>query len=118
QAEKSSATTVHELIAAGYLPASFSQRFDGSQIVENDGVFSDSLRGARGSFLPITDTPLDEVSGEELAFYKQLERDWRGRQLDPLVVTLRHEPGPEPGIERLHLDARLALLDREKYKVI
>lgn len=118
KAEGSDAITAEELVAAGLLPRDFGARADGSTIVESPQGFSDSLRGARGSFLPITDTPMSGVSIEEAEIYEQLTNAWRGRQLDPLMVAVRHEPGEAPGVERIHIDAKAALLDREKYRVL
>lgn len=116
EAEGIAASSADDLVAAGLLPRDFGQRADGSTITETPEGFSDSLRGARGSFLPITDVPMTAVSMDEAAAYEKLASDWRGRQLDPLVVAIRHEP--LDGVERLHVDARAALLDRQKYKVI
>jgi len=49
---------VDSLIAAGLLPKDFGQRPDDSQIVMTDAGMTDSLRGPRGNFLPITDVPI------------------------------------------------------------
>lgn len=118
KAEGITATAPEELIAEGLLPKDFGARADGSTIVESPSGFSDSLRGARGSFLPITDTPIAGVSTDEAEIYEKLTNEWRGRQLDPLMVAVRHEHGEAPGVERLHIDAKAALLDREKYRVL
>jgi hypothetical protein len=118
RAEGLDANTAEALVAAGFLPKGFGQRADGSTIMETADGFADALRGARGSFLPITDVPMSGVSIEEAAAYEELSKDWRGRQLDPLMVAIRHEHGETEGVERLHIDARASLLDREKYKVI
>lgn len=118
KAEGLAAITAEELVAAGLLPRDFGARADGSAIEESPNGFADSIRGARGSFMPITDMPVMAVSTEEAASYDQLTNAWRGRQLDPLMVAIRHEKGDAPGVERLHIDAKAALLDREKYRVL
>ena len=118
KAEGTALTAASDLETQGYLPKGFSARADGSTILESEAGFADSLRGARGSFLPITDMPMEGVSAEELSIYESLTESWRGRQLDPLLVAVRHEHDDATGIERLHIDARVALFDREKYRVL
>jgi hypothetical protein len=118
KAEGMEAMDSTDLVAQGLLPRGFAERADGSAILESAAGFADSLRGARGSFLPVTDTPLEGVSREELANYSNVVDSWRGRKLDPLLVAIRHEHGEVEGVERLHIDARLSLIDREKYKVL
>ncbi len=50
--------TIEELIAGGFLPPGFGPRADGSQAVIGKGEVYDSLRGRRGSFVPVPDVPV------------------------------------------------------------
>ncbi len=118
KAEGNALVAAPDLVAQGLLPKGFGARADGSAILESETGFADSIRGARGSFLPITDMPMEGASADELAIYESLTDSWRGRQLDPLLVAIRHEHDAATGIERLHVDAKVALFDREKYRVL
>ncbi len=58
--------SLEELIKDQYLPEGFGQRVDGSRLVENAaGQFDDSLRGARGSFLPVPDVGFERITPAE-----------------------------------------------------
>ena len=50
--------TIEELIDGGFLPPGFGPRSDGSQAVIGKGEVYDSLRGRRGSFVPVPDVPV------------------------------------------------------------
>ncbi len=57
--------TIEEMIAAGFLPVWFDQRADGARTLKLGDKWIDSLRGARGSFLPIVDVPVEQISDTE-----------------------------------------------------
>ena len=62
--------SVEQLIVGGYLPAGFNNRPDGSRVLlAADHAPTDSLRGARGTFLPISDVDVTRVSRTEAASY-------------------------------------------------
>ena len=115
-AEKHPATTMEDLIAGGFLPAGFGRQADGSgPIIEADRVI-DSLRGARGTFLPIPDVDLEQATAAENAKYvalaqTQLER-WQ--QLDPIMAAIRRE---ELGgkRERMTVEANISPVAEAKY---
>ena len=54
-AEGMNLSGVDELKANGYLPAGFALRPDDSKLIIHDDRIVDSRRGARGTFLPISD---------------------------------------------------------------
>ncbi len=108
---------VATLIQAGLLPVSFNQRPDGSRVVSVDGERMDSLRGARGSFLPVPDVTISGVTAEESAvvtrraqFYGQ---QWK--RLDPLSAAIKRYALNEQGLERIAIDASVSPFDESKY---
>ena len=62
RAEKQPARTIADLIAAGALPKGFGRRPDGSTPIWKGDTVVDSLRGPRGSFLPVPDVPIRAVT--------------------------------------------------------
>jgi len=76
---------------AKLLPAWFDQRPDESRVLRSAPQWVDSLRGSRGSFLPIADVDILSVSPEEAAEYartaEHYQKQW-GR-MDPLFFGLR-----------------------------
>ena len=103
---------IERLINDGYLPASFQTRVDSSQTLSFSGTWHDSLRGKRGSFLPIADVNLTDCSLEEQAAFYATQ--WQ--QTDPLMVGVRRfSKAPDERVERLAVEAYIAPLGREKY---
>ena len=106
------------LIGQGYLPRWFQQRVDGSETIRFQGGWYDSVRGRRGSFLPIVDVPLVDCTPEESAEYREstefYTKDWQ--QTDPLMFGLRRYEHPEnPKAERVAIEAYIAPLGSDKY---
>ncbi len=114
--EGSTAQTIDELVAGGYLPVGFGHRADGSGPIVLEKDYLDSLRGRRGSFVPVRDLTVSGVTPEEAAEYKQLAefytKDWR--QMDPLIAGIKRTVEPQ-GRERLQIRAEIAPLVPEKY---
>jgi len=117
--------SIHDLVHAHLLPLDFEQRPDGSRMLESrqgkrlvEPV--DSLRGARGSFLPIPDVPMDVVTVEEETDYKAIamyhERKWN--QMDPVLVQVTRSQVDASGRERLEVTAEVDPFDRKKYGVL
>ena len=109
---------IDDLIEAGFLPVGFGKRADGSGLVAVGDTIIDSLRGARGTLLPIVDTPPTLVTAQEDAWYRQIadfhSNEWR--QMDPVFVGLRRSTSPDsPGIERLEVHGEIAPWSPEKY---
>ncbi len=112
-----------ELIKAEYLPEGFGQRSDDSRLeITNSGEFVDSLRGGRGTFLPIPDVEFDRITPSEAQRYQQFA-NWlqtKVSQIDPVVAGIRREPSKlkEPGVERIVLDVQLTPLAAKNYEAI
>ena len=106
------------LIANGYLPTWFQKRVDGSETIRFADNWHDSVRGRRGSFLPIADVPLVDCTPEESAEYRRTaeyySKEWQ--QTDPLMIGLRRYEHPERAdTERIALEAYIAPLGSDKY---
>ena len=109
---------VEQLVEAGYLPTNFGQRADESGVVDVGDRLIDSRRGARGIFAPIADTPIDAVTAEEAAWYRELAAEYESRLLglDPIMIGLRRDDAPDaPGVERLTVHAEISPFRPEKY---
>ena len=123
RSEGVNAKSIEELIKSQYLPDGFGQRADGSRLELNDsGEFVDSLRGGRGSFLPVLDVPLTQITATELRNYQEfaawLQSKWS--QIDPVVAGIRREPSrlKEPGVEHIVMDVQLTPLAAKNYETI
>lgn len=109
---------IDRLIADGYLPPSFQNRVDGSQTLAYSGSWHDSMRGKRGSFLPIADVPITECSVEEAQAYRDQASFYatQWQQTDPLMVGVRrYARDTNDQVERLAIEAYVAPLGSEKY---
>jgi hypothetical protein len=80
-------------------------------VEEADGGLVDSLRGGRGSFVPIPDVPMERVTPQEAAEYRELAGHL-GRLWGPAVpVMVRVARAPaEGGRERVRVEAEVAPL--------
>lgn len=105
------------LISARFLPQGFGRIADGSGPILATNEVIDSLRGARGSFTPIADIRLQGISAEEATWYAEVaayfQQNWR--QMDPLIVGIRREPGDTADAERVIVDANVSPIAEEKY---
>ncbi|MCA9170859.1 MAG: hypothetical protein KDB23_24455 [Planctomycetales bacterium] len=115
--------TVDALIAGGFLPTHFTRRADGGHIVwppDTQRDPADSIRGARGSFLPIADVPLQGVTASEEREYAEIAEFHRSHwtQMDPLVLQMRREAIDDSGRTRIEIDAEMLPFDRQKYGVV
>jgi hypothetical protein len=109
---------IDTLIRLGYLPEWFQRRVDGSETIRFNEEWHDSVRGRRGSFLPIADVPIVDCTPEESAEYRILSeyytREWQ--QTDPLMFGLRRYEHPEIAKgERIAIEASIAPLGSDKY---
>jgi hypothetical protein len=113
-----STPNIQELIEDGYLPETFQARADGSQTLAYEGNWNDSLRGKRGSFLPIADVEISECSEEEARNYRDQASFYatQWQQTDPLMVGVRRfSVEPSEKMERIAIEAYVAPLGQEKY---
>ncbi len=109
--------SIDDLVRGGFLPANFGRRNDGSGPITRDGVVGDSLRGARGTFVPVPDVKIEGITQSEAArcaarsaWYVE---NWRN--LDPLMIGIRREPLREARRERLVIDANVTPFAEGKY---
>ena len=115
KAEQRPHSTIDELITGGFLPSGFLKRADGSQLVLKDGTVTDSLRGARGSFLPVTDVSVGKITKSEVASYEEFSRVYRRMWtwMDPATLAIqRHVTDKQ---ERLVLDLHQYPYPRQEF---
>ena len=106
------------LVRAGYLPNGFGERPDGSAlVVEENGALSDSLRGGRGSFVPIPDVEISGVTPREARAAEQFAAKYAEAwgAMEPVVVGLKREPVDVPGLERISIDAYASPLEKKHF---
>ncbi len=115
--EGGSAASIEDLIRGDFLPADFGRRPDGSQPVERNGEWGDSLRGTQGTFTPVPDVEITQITDaearrwtEQAAFY---EESWQ--RLDPLMVGIRRFALEGQDQERVVIDAHISPFGEEKY---
>lgn len=111
------ATTIDDLIRGDLLPAGFGRRPDKSKPIVTDGKMLDSLRGARGTFTPIPDVPIEFVTRSEasqLAAQAAFYRD-RWQSMDPLMVGIKRYALEGERMERIAIDAHVSPFSEGKY---
>ncbi|MEM8667175.1 MAG: hypothetical protein AAGG48_06645 [Planctomycetota bacterium] len=112
---------IDELVGLGFLPTNFSARSDGSGVFAIGNQVIDTLRGGRGTFLPIADCPVDAVTPEESEWYARIAEQYTNRfpTIDPIMVGIQREVvSEEPFIERVNVHAEVAPWDPGKYGMI
>jgi hypothetical protein len=111
---------IEDLISAGLLPEQFNQRPDHSHVVVNGESASDSLRGARGTFLPIPDVEIQGVTAAEADRYAEIAGFHRRRwpDMDPLVLHVQRTPLEGTDRERIDVRAQMVPFDRKKYGMV
>ncbi len=112
--------SLDQLVRSGLVPRGFMDgRPDGSRPVPEAGSWIDSLRGARGTFLPIPDVPIESVTAAEAAAYQQVAAFHRTQwdHMDPLIVALKRF-SLENDRERLRIEARMLPFDSQKYGMV
>ncbi|MDR1491926.1 MAG: hypothetical protein LBT05_04300 [Planctomycetaceae bacterium] len=118
-AERHNQTSVSEwekiLKSNGYIPPNFGRLPDGSfTILESWTDVRDSLRGYRGSFIPIADMLPKKATESEYRQYQKMCQNFFDHwdNFDPVVVSIRHTPynSPEGKTESIVIDARMAPL--------
>jgi len=115
QSEGEPYKTLAELIEGGFLPRGFDERSDGSRLVWQDGDWIDSLRGRRGSFLPVPDVELSGATAAEIAAYAEFgqryQRIWAG--MDPAMLAIKRATNGK--IEHITLDLHVFPIPRNKF---
>jgi hypothetical protein len=90
--EGKQAPTLGDLTSGGFLPANFGGRADGSRLEELvGGQVTDMVRGGRGSFLPIPDVQLTQVTRSEAAAYARFAESFNESwgQMGPTSIAMR-----------------------------
>lgn len=84
---------IEPLVEAGFLPVGFGERPDGSGVFAVGDRVLDSRRGARGTFLPIPDNPIETVTATEAQWYNEIAAAYaeQFRSLDPVFVGIKRE---------------------------
>ncbi len=123
--ERKPGDSIEQLIAGGFLPDGFSSaahRPDGSHLLLHpDGHITDSLRGGRGTFLPIPDIAVQGASESEVAAYQRFAQsiaDGGTGPIGPLTAVVQRHTMPQPGREQVTLDVRTLPLEEDADKFI
>ncbi|WP_144059926.1 hypothetical protein [Rhodopirellula sallentina] len=121
---------IEPLVAAGYLPVGFGERPDGTGVFTIGDRVLDTRRGARGTFLPIPDSPVESVTATEAQWFAEIADAYsqQFRSFDPIFVGVKRElieplanPDGSPGEsgtelrERLIVHAEVAPWQPESY---
>ncbi len=117
-AEGNPARTLPALAAAGFLPARFGPRPDGSQtILEESGQARDSVRGRKGYFLPVPDVEISAVTPQEAEAYARFARFCRDHwpRIDPIMVGIQRR-SLDGSRERIIFDLRMSPFARDNYE--
>ncbi len=90
-------SSVKELIEGNFLPQGFGPLPDGSRVIIDGGEVYDSLRGRRGSFLPVPDTAVEQVTRFESDEYKKFADFYRANwgRIDPIIAGIKRTPQPD-----------------------
>jgi hypothetical protein len=118
-AEGKPAGSIEELIAGGMLPPGFGPRPDGSRAVIAGRDVTDSLRGRRGTFLPVPDVPVDKVTQAEAASYGNFVQSYldKGGRLEPIMVGVQRKR-LEGNREQVMLDIRMTPVPRQQIEML
>jgi hypothetical protein len=89
--------SIEALVQGTFLPQNFGPLPDGSRIVLGPDGLHDSRRGWRGSFVPIPDVPVGDVTAFEAAEYGRFADYYRAQwgRMDPVMVGLVRKALPE-----------------------
>lgn len=120
QAAAAEHLTTHSIASLkqnGFLPAWFDSRADRSQTIYAGDRWIDAQRGARGSFLPIADTTITEVTAAEAAAYAEtatfFQKEWQS--MDPMLFGLRRFKNETDDSEIVTFEGYIAPFDADKY---
>jgi hypothetical protein len=105
--------TPAELVERGVLPEGWGARAEGGELVElepgpegSDAAFSDSLRGAPGYFLPVSEVEVAAVTAAEAAAYREFSNRFRQQvgQTPPIAVAIQRTPLADKSGETMSVD--------------
>ncbi len=117
QAEGHGNLDIEGMKSLGLLAPWFDQRTDGAQALQTDNGWIDSLRGARGSFLPIADVDIKSVSQRETEQYASMAKFYQDewKHMDPLLLGLRRFRADGERTEQVAVEAYIAPFEPGKY---
>jgi hypothetical protein len=103
--------SIEKLISAGMLPADFGPRPDGSRAVLEKGEVFDSLRGRRGSMLPVPDAAVESITRAEATEYRKFADFYRENwgRMDPMAIGIQRQ-AVSANREQITIDARMTPL--------
>lgn len=111
--------TMERLVQLGFLGSRVDMRSDSSFTKVVNRRAHDSLRGSRGTFLPIPDTPVGKVTRSEANRFRRTadfhRKNWT--EMDPVLIGLRRST-LDDHTERVEIQARMLPLNQEKYGAI
>jgi hypothetical protein len=108
---------LENLMKLGYLPPTFNQHADGGRLIfaENGGRPIDALRGGKGTFTPVPDMPVTNVTESEEAAYAEFSKEYAQlwKRMDPVMVGVQRfaVPAEQSGgeiRERVLIDLKIA----------
>lgn len=116
-AERQPDDNVEQLRTGGYLPPDFGARPDGSRTVVGADAVYDSLRGARGTFVPVPDVEVTTITPAEAEAYARFAEYYSTQFLpiEPIVVGMRRVALEGGRRERVVVDAGMGPLNRRRY---
>jgi len=119
-AENAPSETIDQLIAGEFLPRTFTRRVDSSRAVLDKGRVTDSLRGGRGTFLPVPDVKISGVTTAEARAYDRFARFYRSQweKMDPVIIALKRTDGKGKGVEHIAADVIITPYARRRYQDI
>jgi hypothetical protein len=101
----------------GFAPPPRGPLVDGSHWEVRDGEWLDTLRGARGTFLPVPDVRLEQITAEEAAAASEVQstfrKEWGG--LDPILAIVRRGQSDLAEHERISIDAYATPLEKKHF---
>jgi hypothetical protein len=119
RAEGRKETSLDALAEAGFLPRGFDARADGSRMSQTpDGKPLDSLRGGRGTFLPVLDVPMRDVTRDEVAEYAEFLATYESAvgRMEPVLIGLKRQSTDQKDVERVVVDAHIAPFSQSGYR--
>jgi hypothetical protein len=121
RSEKQPAGSIDELVAGGFLPREFGKHSDGSRLVAGVGAVTDSLRGAKRSFLPVPDVAVTHVTPSEDKAYQEFSRMYlsQWQRVDPVIVGVKRDEKKTPAgrREKVILDVHISPYARQHYRI-
>jgi hypothetical protein len=119
QGEGHPGETLEQLLAADVLPPGFGRRADGSRLELTAAGPIDSLRGARGTFVPIPDMKVERITASEARQYQDFlaaSAEWGTP--DPVLLGFRQSPSKRSGLEHVEIDLQAAPLTARHYEFL